>query len=547
MLFRSWGLRRRYRELAVAQAVRATAQRMRSRADHVDGSVPLVAEGLRASIADDLRLADALQVARDHAYAARPSPHARRLAAVVLAAADLRDLLLASRLDLSLLGDDAPARAWCAEIAATLREQAVRLDGLADALSARVAPPAAEASDALRQRLSRVSVPKGDPRLVLVQSLAGRLGHVAEDVETMRRAIAEADAVVPLSPEQLARFVSPEGWPLAALQAQLNLQSGVLRHALRASLATGVAWALALALPWTSHPHWLVLSVAVVLRGSLEQTLSRRNDRLLGTVLGCLLAAGLAGLHRPGLLAPVFVLAVGTAHAFALHRYVVTATAATLMALLQPVLVDPASPPAVWERLADTAIGALLAWGACFMWPSWERHTLRRLQGQLFATLARHSEQVLQWQPDGAEQVGQRLGRQQAYAVLGALNASTQRNAAEPTQVQVPPEPLDQLLLHAWRVMALLGTVNQTLRRRTAHLDAAALQAALADTRASLAQALGPLTGPVPDPASLAVNHWPAEVDQVNLTPWVLRRLRALQHEAALLAQAARRLDPELR
>ena len=81
----AWLLRRRYRELAVAQAVRATAQRMRSRADHVDGQVPLVAEGLRASIADDLRLAEALQVARDHAYAARPSPHARRLAAVVLA------------------------------------------------------------------------------------------------------------------------------------------------------------------------------------------------------------------------------------------------------------------------------------------------------------------------------------------------------------------------------------------------------------------------------------------------------------------------------
>jgi uncharacterized membrane protein YccC len=73
------------------------------------------------------------------------------------------------------------------------------------------------------------------------------------------------------------------------------MQSPVLRHAVRAALALGSAYYLALALPWASHPHWLVLSVAVVLRGNLEQTLSRRNARVMGTMLGCAVVLGLAG------------------------------------------------------------------------------------------------------------------------------------------------------------------------------------------------------------------------------------------------------------
>src|SRR5207253_1432004 len=111
--------------------------------------------------------------------------------------------------------------------------------------------------------------------------------------------------------------------------------SPVLRHALRMGLALGIAYALALAWPWRAHPHWLVLSVAVVLRGNLEQTLARRNARVLGTVLGCVLMLALARTESPALLEIVFLLSAGIAHAYVNVRYWITATAATVMALLQ--------------------------------------------------------------------------------------------------------------------------------------------------------------------------------------------------------------------
>lgn len=60
-----------------------------------------------------------------------------------------------------------------------------------------------------------------------------------------------------------------------------------------ASLALGSAYALAQVLPRGTHDNWILLTIVVVLRGSLAQTLERRNHRVLGTLIGCLLSTHL--------------------------------------------------------------------------------------------------------------------------------------------------------------------------------------------------------------------------------------------------------------
>ena len=45
------------------------------------------------------------------------------------------------------------------------------------------------------------------------------------------------------------------------------------RHALRAALAVGTGYVIATLLPWGSHDYWVTLTIVVVLRGSLAQTL----------------------------------------------------------------------------------------------------------------------------------------------------------------------------------------------------------------------------------------------------------------------------------
>ena len=79
----AWALRRRYRELALAGAMRACMNRLRSRAARIAGEVSAEDASIRVSISDDVLLADALQVARDQIFAARPSPHSRCHASMI--------------------------------------------------------------------------------------------------------------------------------------------------------------------------------------------------------------------------------------------------------------------------------------------------------------------------------------------------------------------------------------------------------------------------------------------------------------------------------
>jgi uncharacterized membrane protein len=568
LVYAGWGramasvLQTRYIELEVAAALRATAQRLRSRAKRVSGEVPAAGDSIRKSIADDVQLADALQAARDLAFAARASARARRHVDIVLGLIELRDLLLASRLDVPLLGDDATAWGWRQALADSLLRLAQQLDELARGVGlGEPVPPlsAADCRHVLASRLLSVGVAEGDPRKHLVAALESRMGHMFDDVAGMTERCNGPDRESVWSPAQLQLFVSPEGWPLAALKPHLSLRSGVMRHALRGMLAMSLAYVIGLWLPWASHPAWLVLSVAVVLRGNLDQTLARRNERIIGTVIGCLLVLVLASLGQRWLLMLCFVAAVGVSHAYVNVRYRIAATAATLMALLQPLLLAPGTGPAVFERLADTFIGAMLAWAFCFVLPSWERRSLARLGEQLRRALARHAGNVLIWSATPAQQLAQRLSRQQAYAALAALAGAAQRTQAEPSHVRLPDHAVEAMLSRGYRLMALLGIVQQLLGRRQSRLDGAQALPALTEAAQICQHALrqAPSAAARHGAVDAGVQHepvdaskmdiWPEFRGEGDLTPWLLRRLRLCASEAQALQAAEAQLIAAIR
>ncbi|MBV8603259.1 MAG: FUSC family protein [Pelomonas sp.] len=555
LLYVAWGLllarvlRGRYAELALAAALAMGARRLRSRAARVEGSVTPEQATMRASIADDVQLAETIQHARDLVFALPRDPRALRETEQLLALIELRDMLLASRLDIELLGPDEAGRAWRAALAATLRELAERLAALAGHLRVRAPAPAADAAQlraALSARLAAVPADAADPRRHLANALEVRLGHMLDEVGHMLdvQLGAPTPSAAAWTPAQLQDFVSPQGWPLAALRNHLSLRSPVLRHALRSMLALTTAYGLGLLLPWASHPQWLLLSVAVVLRGNLAQTLARRNDRVRGTLLGCLIVLALASVPQRWLLGGVFVAAVGTSHAYVNKRYFVAATAATLMALVQPLmLLPPGAHPAIAERLGDTVLGALLAWAFCYVLPSWERRSLKDLLPLARKVLAAHAANVLRWGPTHAEQVAARLSRQQAYAALGALAEAGQRTRVEPEHVRVADAEIEALLTHGYRLLALLGAVHQQLSRRADRLDPVRAQAALPVTLRATAQALQAgqdLPTPEDDePHDPQAGAWPEHIGQQDLTPWMLRRLRLIRREARLFNHVA--------
>ncbi|MDE2092710.1 MAG: FUSC family protein [Burkholderiales bacterium] len=540
-------LQGRYRTLALEAALRAAARLLPSRAALLESPHPRAPEArvMNDWIKGEAELAERLQSARDFVFVDADSERYRRDTAILLRAIDLRDLLLAGRLDLDVLGRDANGRWLLQRVGQALRRIGQALEAAADAVrDGRPAAPADALQDDLNRLFADAQITHAGVRTRLLRGVHDRLTDIGADVVHIHALLRGGRECVPLTREQLQRFVAAEGWPLKALGAHWSGQSPVLRHAVRAALALGTAYYLALALPWASHPHWLVLSVAVVLRGNLEQTLSRRNTRVLGTMLGCAVVLLLSHLTSPALLSLVFLAAVGIAHSFVAQRYWMTATAATVMALLQSHLVNPAGGFAIAERVADTVLGAALAWGFSYVLPSWERRRLPLAIDQVLKDLRDYAGHALRPQPAAA--VEQRLARRRAYDALSALAGALQRSAAEPRAVQLPIRQVAALIDHGQRLMAHLSVVRLMLVRAgsgpAGQTGARALQRANADLAACLC-----LAGEPAAPAGDAVDAVDADARSMSAPPAVsegvlpglVPRLQGLAHDARQVRAAA--------
>ena len=529
----------RYRRLALVDALAATAALLRARAALIEtpSTDPAAAVALRTWLSDEALLAERLQAARDFVFAEMLATG--RPAAMLLQLVELRDALLASRLDLERLESDAAGRWLLSQTATALRHTASRVDAAALLL---VWGGSANASTLdVGDLYAAAPFSEDDPRARLLPALRLR-ARVLEEIAVHVVALAETSPpsavteTLPLTAAQLRRFIAPEGWPLRVLSAQLTGSSPVARHAVRAALALSLAYLIGLWLPWASHPHWLVLSVAVVLRGNLEQTLSRRNARVLGTLFGCAVVMPISALHAPQLLGVVFLLAVGTAHAFLNRRYWLTATAATVMALLQAHAVDPAAGFALGERAADTVLGALLAWGFSYVLPSWERRRLPAALRSLLKDLNGYASQTLR--SPGEDAVESRLARRRAYDALGNLAAALQRSRAEPKGVQLPLVAVTGLLDHAQRLMAELSVLRLILARSADAAQSVIWSQLVRDARTSLGASFDldlPTTAPSQgneQPDIEALHVLPTEAPDADLLPWLRHRLRALSRDA---------------
>jgi uncharacterized membrane protein YccC len=563
-------LNARYRSQMLADTLLSLASLMRTQAlqfepaaaGPVDEGAPLIGQLIRQQAA----LADQLQTARDILLEAPRTPRRQRLAGMLMGVLELRDHLLACELDLDTLKSHPGHVPVLAALREVLDELAARVERLADALLSARTPVSFEPQ---RPRLAALhwtdeTAPAagvaGPSPAVLARGLASRVGHIDDEVHRLLAlARGEAEPDLDLVRATWQMFVSPTAWSWRPFAGLWRWDAPPLRHAIRAALAIGTAYAIALALPWGTHDYWILLTITVVLRGSLAQTLERRNSRVAGTLLGCLLAAALLAAKAPlAVLLVTLTLAQALAHAFAVRRYLVTAVAATVLGLLQSHLLNAGTSPTfdVVERLADTLIGVAIAWAFSYVLPSWERHQIPALVARTLTAQARHARVALGLGQldavDNEPELAWRLARREAYDSLSALVQAAQRSLSEPRAVRPPLAPLGRLLARSYQLLAQLTVIKTMLLLRRERLRPTQIRAPLARTAEAIEAALtggapvavdgsgrpGAQEGPValPDPF------------ENDLSPWVLRRLDLASGLAGLLrADAQEALRPAAR
>jgi uncharacterized membrane protein YccC len=173
-------------------------------------------------------------------------------------------------------------------------------------------------------------------------------------------------------------------WRLGTLRAALNLSPRVDRSLIRYILRlASLLVPSVLVHTWLGIPHgyWLGLTLVVVMQPDYGSTRQRAAERVLGTLLGSLLASALLFLKLPH---SMLLAAAGVnSFLFALflkRRYDVAVVFLTLMVVLMTEMGGPVDWKLTAERVVCTLAGGGLALVAAhFFWPSWEKDRFQPL------------------------------------------------------------------------------------------------------------------------------------------------------------------------
>jgi uncharacterized membrane protein YccC len=177
---------------------------------------------------------------------------------------------------------------------------AERIDALADALLLGRTPARFELGRPVPEQQPR---PSDGPAVLaaanpspdlLARGLVDRVNLIHDEVErliALARGDAEPDLAVVRVNWQM--FISPTSWSWRPFSGLWRWDAPPLRHAIRAAAAVAAGQAIATALPWGTHDYWILLTIVLVLRGSLAAYFGERDrrfrerDRFGRSVLSC--------------------------------------------------------------------------------------------------------------------------------------------------------------------------------------------------------------------------------------------------------------------
>jgi uncharacterized membrane protein YccC len=431
----AWIFDQRVRRLLLAEALRDFASYLHAKAALFDPgdktAFPQMIEAHAAAV-------ERMQTARDAIYARSQTPWQQRQALALVALLDSFEIILSSDADIETL-----RRSRHHHLLRRLKRLTVALAEKVERLAlapAEVVPLATErqARDAIAEEIARLSKMAGgdageQQAVAAFRSTADKLGRAAEHIA----AIGAETLPRPRADLALFRQIGPRGW--GHLRAQIGTTKPAFRYAIRLTLALCAGYVLALAFPRVAHPGWILLTTALIMRANYSVTRQRRWHRIVGTLLGCVLAAVLQAFVPVGYLLAVVAIATGVSHAFGAVNYRVTAASASVSSLLLLHFLQPHGHFEAFERIGDTLIGAALSYVFSFLLPSWERDDLPRIVAGLLAADRAFACEAMTRQ---RTEQSYRLARKRLFDAVASLSGAVRRIADEPN---TPPRLLERL------------------------------------------------------------------------------------------------------
>ena len=538
-----WRLQRRLKQQVLAEALYELAVYTSIKAGCYDVANPLPAQ-MEKLVREQSVLAERQQASRDLILRGRPKASEAILLQVHYAMFDLYEVVLATHTDYVLLREQYAGGAILPLLGDLIGKAARDIESVAYAMT-RDQPSRASVDyeDELRvldAALGRMPLGEGedfDAQAVL-RATVNKIREVIAMIARLHAASREPWGALTMVPESdLTPFLTQQRYSIGMLLANLRWSSPVFRFALRVAMAISIGLVSSRWLPYTSHGYWTALTIAVILKPSFSLTRQRRADRLVGTLIGCLITAVILHfVQAPALLMGFMFVATVAAAAFLSIKYRYTAVAASVQALLLIGLTVPHGGSGISERLLDTLLGTLIATFFSYVLPNWEYQNLPRLVDAVLDANRKYIDAAADLLlRRSADDVQYRVSRKHFMDSLASLSAALGRMLDEPAAKQRAPAELNRFTVQNYLLVAHVAALRLLLQRYADQLPAREVEAALESMFAEVGARLGgaPAASPAAAPGqSTWIAQWPGWAP-------LQRRLRLLQRDAAQVADSS--------
>lgn len=541
----AWVLRHRIKQQVLAEALFELAAYIDIKADFYDTRFNLT-EQFNKLVRHQSILADRQQASRDLILRSHKNSKDAIVVQVHVCMLDLYELILSTHTDYALLRQHLADSDVLTSLHDLAYKAARDIESVAYAVTRKRASYAQISYDKewddIEAEIARLQA-KGDgaqEALATLRAQRNKIRAILKMIGELHLATQKVYADVPFwSGADMAPFLSQQKYELKTLLANLRMDSPVFRFALRVSMAISVGLLIGHWLPYAAHSYWIVLTIVIILRPTFSMTRQRRADRIIGTIIGCVITAiVIRFVHSNIALMAILFLSIVATPTFIYLRYRYTAIAVSLMILLQMHLVAPSNPNLVSERLIDTLIGAAVATVFSFVLANWEYQSLPRLVRQVLNVNLSYMQASFELlQGKCFDDFAYRIERKRLMDSLAALSSALVRMLDEPASKQRAVEDINLFIVQNYLLVAHVAALRSILGRHASQLPVAPVNALLSHSHTqvclTLSRALDQLDNKATISAPLAAPAAPP-VSEVDWSGWPLvkRRIRLLQADA---------------
>jgi len=482
----SWLMEQRTRQQVLAESLYEMAGYLEIKAAFYDAGTDYD-EQFNRLVRQQIVVAERQQAARDMVLRGNRTPHDGLLVQVHMRMLDLYEYLLSTNTDYALLRQTfggTPVldglRRLVLGLGTDLEEIAYDVTRGRPSYSAFDYRPdlrkVEEEIDLLRHHhVSAAAMTALRDTLEMIRGAITLLGQLHEASRTP----VEPAQVLPGS--DMTPFLTRQKYEFGVVRDNLHWRSPAFRFALRITMAVAVGLWLGDRLPYASHSYWILLTIVVILKPNFSMTKQRYNDRLIGTLIGCIISVGiLRWVHSPLVLIGILYLALVASAAFVTIKYRYTAIAACIQVLIQINLLIPGSQTVVGERLVDTVIGGIIASIFSFVLPSWEYRAIPKLVENVLQANRRYIAATRDLLTRKAkDDFAYRVQRKQFMDNLSALIGSFQRMLDEPRSRHRAVDNLSRFIVQNYLVAAHIAAARIQVRQHYGELDIPAAEGAI--------------------------------------------------------------------